>query len=66
MADARQQLEKAREQSQKASEQMGEKNLGQAASSGARAEKDLQKLTDTYSTKIDAHVVTKEKEIMTV
>src|SRR5882724_10894032 len=31
-----------------------------------QAEKDLQKLTDDYSSKIDAHVVTKEKEIMTV
>ena len=31
-----------------------------------QAEKDLQKLTDTYSTKIDGHVTTKEKEIMTV
>src|SRR3984885_4981887 len=31
-----------------------------------QAEKDLQKLTDDYSAKIDAHVVTKEKEIMTV
>ena len=31
-----------------------------------QAEKDLQKLTDTYSAKIDAHVTTKEKEIMTV
>jgi ribosome recycling factor len=31
-----------------------------------QAEKDLQKLTDEYIAKIDAHVVTKEKEIMTV
>jgi ribosome recycling factor len=31
-----------------------------------QAEKDLQKLTDDYSGKIDAHVVHKEKEIMTV
>lgn len=31
-----------------------------------QAEKDLQKLTDDYIAKIDAHVVTKEKEIMTV
>ena len=31
-----------------------------------QAEKDLQKLTDQYSAKIDAHVATKEKEIMTV
>src|SRR5881628_2537570 len=31
-----------------------------------QAEKDLQKLTDDYIGKIDAHVVTKEKEIMTV
>ena len=31
-----------------------------------QAEKDLQKLTDDYSAKIDAHVVHKEKEIMTV
>src|SRR6476659_830773 len=31
-----------------------------------QAEKDLQKLTDTYSAKIDGHVTTKEKEIMTV
>jgi ribosome recycling factor len=30
------------------------------------AEKELQKLTDEYTGKIDAHVVTKEKEIMTV
>ena len=30
------------------------------------AEKELQKLTDDYIGKIDAHVVTKEKEIMTV
>jgi ribosome recycling factor len=31
-----------------------------------QAEKDLQKLTDDYVAKIDAHIVTKEKEIMTV
>ena len=31
-----------------------------------QAEKDLQKLTDDYTAKIDGHVVTKEKEIMTV
>jgi ribosome recycling factor len=31
-----------------------------------QAEKDLQKLTDDYSAKIDQHVVHKEKEIMTV
>jgi ribosome recycling factor len=31
-----------------------------------QAEKDLQKLTDDYIGKIDAHVVNKEKEIMTV
>jgi ribosome recycling factor len=31
-----------------------------------QAEKDLQKLTDDYITKIDAQVVSKEKEIMTV
>jgi ribosome recycling factor len=31
-----------------------------------QAEKDLQKLTDDYSAKIDAHVVNKEKEILTV
>jgi len=31
-----------------------------------QAEKDLQKLTDDYIAKIDAHVVAKEKEIMTV
>jgi ribosome recycling factor len=31
-----------------------------------QAEKDLQKLTDDYSAKIDGHLVTKEKEIMTV
>lgn len=30
------------------------------------AEKELQKLTDDYIAKIDGHVVTKEKEIMTV
>ena len=30
------------------------------------AEKEIQKLTDQYIGKIDAHVVTKEKEIMTV
>jgi hypothetical protein len=48
MTDARQQLDKAREQGQKASEQMGEKTLGQAASAGARSEKDLQKLTDDF------------------
>ena len=30
------------------------------------AEKEVQKLTDQYSTKIDAHVTHKEKEIMTV
>lgn len=30
------------------------------------AEKEIQKLTDLYSSKIDAHVVAKEKEIMTV
>jgi len=33
---------------------------------GEAAEKDLQKLTDDYTAKIDAHVVHKEKEIMTV
>ena len=31
-----------------------------------QAEKDLQKLTDDYIGKVDGHVVTKEKEIMTV
>jgi len=31
-----------------------------------QAEKDLQKLTDQYVAKIDAHIVHKEKEIMTV
>ena len=31
-----------------------------------QAEKDLQKLTDDYTAKIDAHVASKEKEIMTV
>ena len=31
-----------------------------------QAEKDLQKLTDQYITKIDQHLVAKEKEIMTV
>jgi ribosome recycling factor len=31
-----------------------------------QAEKDLQKLTDDYSAKVDAHLATKEKEIMTV
>lgn len=31
-----------------------------------QAEKEIQKLTDTYIAKIDAHVVHKEKEIMTV
>jgi ribosome recycling factor len=31
-----------------------------------RAEKDLQKLTDEYIAKIDAHLALKEKEIMTV
>jgi ribosome recycling factor len=31
-----------------------------------QAEKDLQKLTDDYVAKIDAHLVHKEKEIMTV
>jgi ribosome recycling factor len=31
-----------------------------------KAEKELQKLTDDYSAKIDQHVVAKEKEIMTV
>ncbi len=30
------------------------------------AEKEIQKLTDQYSAKIDAHVAAKEKEIMTV
>ena len=30
------------------------------------AEKEIQKLTDQYIAKIDAHIVTKEKEIMTV
>lgn len=30
------------------------------------AEKELQKLTDQYSAKIDTHVTTKEKEILTV
>ncbi|HOB31429.1 MAG TPA: ribosome recycling factor, partial [Verrucomicrobiota bacterium] len=31
-----------------------------------KAEKELQKLTDQYIAKIDAHLATKEKEIMTV
>ena len=31
-----------------------------------QAEKDLQKFTDDYTAKIDVHVTTKEKEIMTV
>ena len=31
-----------------------------------QAEKDLQKLTDGYIAKIDAHIATKEKEILTV
>jgi ribosome recycling factor len=31
-----------------------------------QAEKDLQKLTDQYTAKIDEHLVHKEKEIMTV
>ena len=31
-----------------------------------QAEKDLQKLTDQYTAKIDQHLVHKEKEIMTV
>ena len=31
-----------------------------------QAEKDLQKLTDDYIAKIDAHLAHKEKEIMTV
>jgi ribosome recycling factor len=31
-----------------------------------KAEKELQKLTDDYSAKIDAHITVKEKEIMTV
>jgi ribosome recycling factor len=31
-----------------------------------KAEKEIQKLTDQYSAKIDAHVAAKEKEIMTV
>lgn len=31
-----------------------------------KAEKELQRLTDEYSSKIDGHVVSKEKEIMTV
>ncbi len=31
-----------------------------------RAEKDLQKLTDDYSAKVDAHLAHKEKEILTV
>jgi hypothetical protein len=48
MADARQQLDKAREQGQKASDQMGEKSMGQAASAGARTEKDLKKLTEDF------------------
>jgi ribosome recycling factor len=30
------------------------------------AEKEIQKLTDQYIAKVDAHVVAKEKEIMTV
>ena len=30
------------------------------------AEKELQKLTDEYSTKLDTHLAHKEKEIMTV
>jgi len=33
---------------------------------GKSAEKELQKLTDDYITKIDQHVVHKEKEILTV
>jgi len=31
-----------------------------------QAEKDLQKLTDDYIAKIDGHLASKEKEIMTV
>jgi ribosome recycling factor len=31
-----------------------------------KAEKELQKMTDSYIAKIDAHVVGKEKEILTV
>jgi ribosome recycling factor len=31
-----------------------------------KAEKEIQKLTDQYSAKIDAHTATKEKEILTV
>ena len=31
-----------------------------------QAEKELQKLTDDYTAKVDQHLVTKEKEIMTV
>lgn len=49
VADSRQHLEKAREQGQKASEQMsGENSLGQAASAGARTENDLKKLTEDF------------------
>jgi ribosome recycling factor len=39
---------------------------GVAEDDAKQAEKELQKLTDEYIAKIDAHVVRKEKEIMTV
>jgi ribosome recycling factor len=39
---------------------------GNTEDDAKQAEKDLQKLTDDYTGKIDGHVATKEKEIMTV
>jgi len=42
------------------------KEGGTAEDAEKQAEKELQKLTDTYIAKLDAHVVVKEKEIMTV
>jgi len=48
MSEARQQLEQARSEAQKASQQMDEKSMGQAASAGARSEKDLKKLTEDF------------------
>ena len=42
------------------------RDSGVAEDDEKKTEKELQKLTDDYTAKIDAHLVTKEKEIMTV
>jgi ribosome recycling factor len=43
-----------------------EKSGGVTEDQVEQAEKEIQKLTDQYIAKIDAHLATKEKEIMTV